>query len=395
MSNDSPASFSARAAEVLDRSAQAPPRPSLSLRGVGLAVLGWTLYALLYATLLTRAEAVPFVGALLGQIVECVLLGAASVPVWWLTVRQMDGAAAWRVVLVHLALGPLYAWGTVEAYLALMQAAVGPAITGQIAERYGWVLFTHGTLYVVQFTIYHLVRSAQRLRWREQQATELLARAREQELAALKAQVNPHFLFNTLNSISATVPHAPEEARTMIAGLAELLRYALDSTRTDTVTLRDELQFARAYLDLETHRFSDRLQVEYDVAVDDDVLGRSMPPMVLQPLVENAIKHGIAPSEQGGTVRLAVTPQNGHLRVCVEDTGVGPDTDTPLAADDGVGLANTDARLERTFGPEASLHTEALSPRGFRVWFDVPRPASSPSSSDASTTSNQELSAHA
>jgi sensor histidine kinase YesM len=96
--------------------------------------------------------------------------------------------------------------------------------------------------------------------------------------------------------------------------------------------------------------------------------------MVLQPLVENALRHGIAPSETGGTVRVQVTTADDRLHVEVSDTGVGPDADEPLAADpDGMGLANTSARLERTYGPEAALHTAPNDPSGFVVWFSLPR----------------------
>jgi LytS/YehU family sensor histidine kinase len=247
-------------------------------------------------------------------------------------------------------------------------------VTQSIEARYGWVFFSNGTLYAIQFAIYHLVRSTQRLRVRERQAAELRTKAREQELAALKAQVNPHFLFNTLNSISAAVTTAPEHTRDMIAQLSELLRYALAGTQRDAVALREELQFAEAYLALETYRFSDRLDVQVNTHVDDATLDAPVPPMVLQPLVENAIKHGIAPSETGGTVMLRIAPSGDRIHVEVADTGVGPDTDDPLAASTGLGLTNTDQRLRRAFGPEAALHATSREPQGFVVWFSMPRP---------------------
>jgi LytS/YehU family sensor histidine kinase len=96
--------------------------------------------------------------------------------------------------------------------------------------------------------------------------------------------------------------------------------------------------------------------------------------MILQPLVENALRHGIAPSEDGGTVRVRVADREERLRVRVEDTGVGPDTPAPLSSEsEGTGLANTSTRLERTYGPEAALHTDENTPTGFRVWFSLPR----------------------
>jgi LytS/YehU family sensor histidine kinase len=160
----------------------------------------------------------------------------------------------------------------------------------------------------------------------------------------------------------------------MIAKLAGMMRYALDSADRDLVPLRDEIDFVEQYLALERHRFSDRLDAQVCVEVGEDDLDRAVPPMVLQPLVENALRHGIAPSETGGSVRLHVTSANDYLHVRVVDTGVGPDTDTPLSAEsDGVGLANTSARLQRTFGPDAALHTAANDPTGFKVWFSLPK----------------------
>jgi signal transduction histidine kinase len=379
------------------------PPPTITAAGVGMTAAGWVLYAVLYALLLTRAEDIPFAGALLGQLLECLLLGAASLPVWWLTVRKMDAASAVATTATHAVIAPLFAWGTLEVYLGLMNAIAGPTITSEISDQYQWVFVSHLTLYIIEFAAFHLFRSMKRLRWRERQAAEYASLARERELAALKAQINPHFLFNTFNSISATVHVAPEEARQMLADLADLFRYALDSTDDDAVPLADEIEFAKSYLDLEAHRFHDRLEVRYAIDVPDDALDVRVPPMILQPLVENAIKHGISPSEDGGTVTVSVTrsdPPSGALRVEVADTGVGPDADVeagPIdagieaetdaagdapaepgaarparASSTGVGLSNTNRRLIHAFGLTARLHTASVSPHGFRVWFRIP-----------------------
>ena len=350
------------------------PKPRMTAKGIALAGCFWAMYALLYALLIAQSEGIPFVWALSGQTVATTFLALYSVPVWWLTVRAMDDWHGGWVVGAHLVIGPLYAWGSLESYTGLLTLLAGPDVTQSIETRYGWIIASNGTVYAIQFAIYHLVRSTHRLRIKEQQAAELQTKAREQELAALKAQVNPHFLFNTLNSISAAVTMAPEHTRDMIARLSELLRYALAGTQRNTVSLRDEVQFAEAYLELEAHRFSDRLQVTVDVRVNDAALDAPVPPMVLQPLVENAVKHGIAPSETGGTVTVRIAPDGERIQVTVIDTGVGPDTDEPLAASTGLGLTNTDQRLRRTFGPEAALHAAPHKPQGFAVWFSIPRP---------------------
>ena len=350
------------------------PKPRITWTGVGITTGLWVLYTVLLSAVITQAEGAPFVGVLIGQSLESLIMALASLPIWWLVVREMDTMHWGWILAAHLVLAPLYTWGTVEAFIGTARLGAPEGTAETLVSRYPWLLVTHATLYIIQFAIYHLVRNVQRLRLKEQQATELLATAREQELAALKAQVNPHFLFNTLNSISATLKRDPEQAREMIAKLSGMMRYALDGSDRDHVPLRDEIDFTHRYLGLERHRFSDRLEASVEVDADEDALDTPVPPMVLQALVENALRHGIAPSEEGGTVTVEVTAENDRLDVRVEDTGVGPGDEDPLSvSDDSTGLANTDTRLQHTYGPDAALHTAENDPTGFTVWFSIPR----------------------
>ena len=362
-------------ASLDDIDVQTPPKPRITWTGIGLAAAGWVLYALLYTFFIVQQSPnAPFLGVFAGQLAFAFVLGLYSVPVWWLTVREMDRMHWGWTVGVHLLLGPLYAWGGLESYLFVIRTAFTASAAAEIEAQYQWIVFGNLTVYAIQFALYHLIRNVQRLRQKEQQATELLALAREQQLAALKAQVNPHFLFNTLNSISATLKRDPEQAREMIAKLSSMMRYALDGSDCDLVSLREEIDFTRQYLDLERHRFSDRLEAQVDVDADADALDTPVPPMVLQPLVENALRHGIAPREEGGSVTVEVATEDDGLDVRVEDTGVGPDDKDPLSdSTDGTGLTTTSTRLERTFGPDAALHTAENDPTGFTAWFSIPR----------------------
>ena len=349
------------------------PKPRITAKGVGIAALFWGLHTVLYALLISQGVNVPLVYTFFGQLIANLFLAVYSVPVWWVTIRTMHEVHWGGVLAAHVVLAPLYAWLGIESYFGVYELLLG-RVPEELASRYVWVFFSDVTLYIVQFALYHLVQNVKHLRRKEQQTTELLARAREQELAALKAQINPHFLFNTLNSISATLARNPEQAREMIAKLAGMMRYALDSSSRDRVPLRDEMDFVRKYLALERHRFSDRLEAEIVVEVDEAALDTTVPPMVLQPLVENALRHGIAPSERGGTVQVEVEDVDGRLRIQVTDSGVGADGTDPLSAEsEGVGLANTSARLERTYGPDAALQTASNDPSGFTVWFTIPR----------------------
>ena len=359
------------------------PKPRITARGVAVAAVCWTLYALLNASIIARTQAVPFAGMFVGQLMSAALLAGLSVPAWLGVVRRMDRTGwGWKLG-AHLLIAPLYAFVALEAILLLTGWTAGPRATAPIREQYDWILLSYAVLYCLQFALYHAVRAVQRLRQKEKQAAEFAALARERELAALKAQVNPHFLFNALNSVSAAVRRDPEAARAMIEQLAGLLRYATgrtdgeDGDRT-LATLDDELAFARRYLALESRRFGDRLDAHFDV--DETTLDARLPPMTLQPLVENAVRHGIAPLEGGGTVTVRIQQQaNGRVLVAVEDTGAGLDGQ-PLdedalpnnAAEGSTGLRNTSARLQRHFGPDARLHVGENAPRGFRVWFSIP-----------------------
>jgi signal transduction histidine kinase len=350
-----------------------PSKPRITWRGVLIAGVLWVLYALFYATLVAQSARIPYVYALLSMSISTALMALYTVPAWLLIIRQMDGVSwPWRLA-AHAVVGPVYSAVWYQSYVVAFRWAFGPETLkmAQLVENRWWLVSSTFIVYLLQFAIFHVIRSTQRLRDKERLAAELQRLAHEREMAALKAQINPHFLFNTLNSISAMVTRDPEETRRMIARLAELLRYALDSSERDFVTLRDELYFVQSYLEIESKRFGRRLRVEQEIAPETmEVL---VPPMILQPLVENAVRHGIAPSEEGGKVTLRILSANGRLLVRVEDTGVGVENrDMRSLTQNGVGLKNTDARLRKLFGPEAGLQLVPREPHGFRVSFSIP-----------------------
>jgi two-component system, LytTR family, sensor histidine kinase AlgZ len=190
--------------------------------------------------------------------------------------------------------------------------------------------------------------------------------AREAELRALKAQVNPHFLFNCLNSITALTTSDPAKARDMCIRLADFLRNTLGLGERESVAWHEELDLAQAYLDVEQVRFGARLNVE--VNVDEECAQCQVPPLVLQPLIENAVKHGIATMVDGGTIRVDSRVVRGFLEVSVENAF---DPESPSPRRHGLGLRNVRSRLERRFGPEASFDTGAKE-NNFRVRFAVP-----------------------
>ena len=347
------------------------PPPRITWRGVTLAGLGWGLYALAFATYHAQMMQVSFPMAVLHQLHGNLILALLSIPVWLLTVRRMDRMGwGWKIA-VHALIAPLYAVCGFEAIVWWVQLMAGTTEAQQMRDFSQWTLLGFFFVYLVQFSFYHTVRSAQQIRWRERQTAELLALTREQELAILKAQLNPHFLFNTLNGISAMVSHDPEEARRMIARLAELLRYATDSSEQPLVPLREEVAFTQAYVQLEQKRLAERLSIELDI--DSEALDVPIPPMILQSLVENAIKHGIAPAPEGGKLLVRIRAAKELLRIVVRDTGIGVNGRSLEELKVlGTGLKNSDERLLHLFGEEAQLRLQTPADGGFQIDFSLP-----------------------
>ena len=206
-----------------------------------------------------------------------------------------------------------------------------------------------------------------RYRERELAASQLQGQLAHAQLQALRMQLNPHFLFNALNSISMLVRGGrSSEAVRMLAGLGDLLRGVLDEERPGEVPLREELDFLRRYLAIEQIR-ADRLEVRMEVA--PELMEARVPTLILQPLVENAIRHGISKSSAAGLVEIGAWRENGSLLLSVRDDGPG------LSAEggrEGVGLANTRARLARMYGDQQGLEMENAEGGGTRVTLRLP-----------------------
>ncbi len=226
---------------------------------------------------------------------------------------------------------------------------------------------------VTYFVILIIVWGLDHLRlYREK---ELVAGRLEAELAranlqALKSQVHPHFLFNTLHMISAMVYEDPARADVMISRLSDFLRATLDSSDAPTVPLKTELDVLSLYLDIMRARFGDRLAVAYDIA--PDTLSALVPSFSLQPLVENAIKHGIMPRDTGGSITISAGREDGRLVVGVSDDGPGLKDDPGELLDKGVGLRNIQSRLFGLYGADGVLRLGNTADGGARIAFEIP-----------------------
>jgi hypothetical protein len=225
---------------------------------------------------------------------------------------------------------------------------------------------------------WHAYRYSRDLREKQLRAVELESRLRDAQLHALRSQLNPHFLFNVLHSIAELVHEDPNLAEQLILRLGELLRKALTSSGQHEVSLAEELEFIKAYLDIEQMRLGDRLRIEWDIA--DDALNVMVPTLILQPLVENAIQHGIAVLDRPGELRIRAARNNGCLHLQVRDTGSGLDPQNGAAG--GIGLSNTKARLRTLFGNRHRF--ELVNDHGLTVNLEIP--IATPASDDATTS---------
>jgi sensor histidine kinase YesM len=242
----------------------------------------------------------------------------------------------------------------------------------------------------------HAVHYYQRFREREHQALLLGSNLAQARLSALRAQLQPHFLFNSLNAIAALLRRDPRLAEATLMSLSELLRLALRQSEQQEVSLREELNLVECYLQIQQTRFGDRLRLEQQI--DPATLDCVVPTLLLQPVVENAIRHGIEPGDKPGWVRLGAHRSNDRLVLTVADNGVGldrsaaglegdsgslaliPPTQLPTeravkrlkARGTGIGLANLRARLDTLYGPRQSLDLKPREGGGVLVRIEIP-----------------------
>jgi two-component system LytT family sensor kinase len=267
----------------------------------------------------------------------------------WKRRLPLHVAAGSAFVFLHAVLA-----GTGRSWL---QAAYGMDtvwllwIKQQFLRTFDWEL----TYYAAAVGARHAIVYYEAARDREVQAAQLETRLVEAQLQALQRQLHPHFLFNTLHAISALVRRNPDAAEEAIERLGDLLRLTLQNVGAQEVTVREELDYLRVYLDIERMHFGARLSVTLDI--DGAAHDALMPHLLLQPLVENAIRHGIAPRLSPGQVGIQVSTRTDRLLVRVWDDGVGLRTVRGSRLSGGVGLSNTRARLERLYG---SAHRLAI-----------------------------------
>ena len=231
-----------------------------------------------------------------------------------------------------------------------------------------WILFCILISTPVAIGIALKVWNSRRTEVKLEEQERLVMNAR---LEALSSQINPHFLFNTLNSIASLIRTRPELARRMVIKLSNLLRKLL-RTHDNFVTLQEELESIDDYLDIEVTRFGpDKLRIEK--SVDPDTYSAVVPSMILQPIIENSIKHGLAAKVEGGTVSIRTYRENGHLVIWISDDGVGiPKEELESAYTEGIGISNVNERLKVVYGSEYQLQLRSEPGHGTQTLIRIP-----------------------
>jgi signal transduction histidine kinase len=321
---------------------------------------------------------VPFVDALYMQMIWAYLFALATPFVLWAVSRMPIDRDNWvRNILLHI---------PISIALGVVLTALGRVL---IWLRWGWPLdkpltFESIARFVVaNFTeaigIYLLIALSgyafcyyRRFREGQVKTLQLEAQLSQAQLQALKMQLHPHFLFNTLHSISALLHKDSEAARKMITRLGDFLRLTLENSGSQEVTMRQEMEFLGCYLEIEQIRFQDRLTTRLDVA--QQTLDAKVPNLILQPIVENAIRHGIAPRSSQGLIEIEAKQQNGTLRIQVRDNGPGlsEHRTSENVFKKGLGLANTETRLEQLYGPAHSFNLSNNPDGGLIVTLEIP-----------------------
>lgn len=300
-------------------------------------------------------------------------LGAVGLllPVWYICrAFPVSETTVSRLVVTHgasavVASAALAYLGTTLA--RLVASYRGDARVPDLYAAHAPTVIAGGALlYLLSVSFNYVLLAVDATRRAEQQSLELSVLAREAELRALRAQVHPHFLFNSLNSISSLVTTDPVRAREMCILLAEFFRKTLALGEKPTVSLEEELVVARTYLAIEGLRLGTRLTIEE--AVDEAARACRVPPLLLQPLVENAIRHGIATRPEGGVLRIEVKTDGQRMRISVENPF---DPDAPARPGVGVGLANVRRRLLAGYGDRALVDAQRFEDR-FRVAVSMP-----------------------
>jgi LytS/YehU family sensor histidine kinase len=281
-----------------------------------------------------------------------------------------------RNLAVHLAVSIVFALLVLSAaspltwYLGYPNLARNPTLFILWRNNAFSIYYFHQglTLYWTTLVVAHALHYYKGLRAEEARASKLSAQLAQAQLQALRMQIHPHFLFNTLNSIAALLHKDVETADRMVARLGDFLRSTLKRSEAQTISFGQELEFLKCYLDIERTRFQDRLTVNLEI--DPQTLEIPVPNLILQPIVENAVRHGIARQTGAGLITIRASKPECRLLIEIEDNG--PGLQENQNANSGIGIMNTQSRLQQFYGDDFSFQLRNSNGRGVLVSMNIP-----------------------
>ena len=372
--------------------------PKLNWRRAGSLFIGWTLVSIIFAGISYAAaigennKEFGFVSALRLNLVQFYLWAILTPFVFRFSRRFPIELRPLNVRNLMLYFPALISFAGIHQVIHL---AVLWSITQRWRQRYPALIDCYRAYFAFGFYIdliialliviaVHALIYYQNFRASELAQSTLKTQLADAQLRALKMQLHPHFLFNTLHSISSLVLEEPSKANSMIARLGDFLRLTLDNSDQQLVTLKEEAEFLRCYLDIEQVRFGDRLTVAFEL--EPQTLSAQVPHLILQPVVENAIQHAIAPRAARGHINIKAKRFDSSLRLEVRDNGTGITSKTDLLGAEGVGLSNVRARLHQIYGSDSHVELSNASNGGLIVVMEIPFQREADSRSDHSKT---------
>ena len=341
------------------------------LRRLILYLVAWSPLAALLIYLLAVPGGLAWIEASVVAVPLCLIYAFVCLSAWYpCRVTPLDRTSLLKLLLTHLmaALAASALWLVAARLLAILLSGTEmfQGLDGRLSKDFPLILVTGILIYLMCVALFYVllaVEASQKAEARVMQASVL---ARDAELKALKAQVNPHFIFNSLHSISALTSSDSARAREMCILLADFLRRTLGLGEKSAIPLSEEIAMIHSYLAVEKVRYGARLRMEEDF--DPQAMETFVPPLLLQPLVENSISHGIANMPEGGCVRLQARRQGPRVVIAVENSF---DPEAPSRHRNGMGLANVHQRLAAHYGAGASFDVKADG-NFFRVLITVP-----------------------
>lgn len=339
------------------------------------AFLLWTVWVVFYAIIMDLQLAdVNFPIALISSANFNYIFAFISVLIWKICKRlPFDKFPVAVLSFLHFILAILFSvlWITVVFGLWILVQGIEVLELVQIETFLGWQILFGMIMYFFTAGVFYTIIYYRSLKQQQLQEAELKILTRDAELKALKLQMNPHFLFNSLNSINALITQDPPLARKMIAGLSDLLRVSLENKDKLIIPLKEELELVRKYIAIEHIRFQDKM--EYIEHVDPELLTKPFPAMLIQPLIENAVKHGIANSRTGGKIEVTLQLKDSRIRGIVQNRGDDQNNTNQIQNNDiGSGLNNILQRLDRLYGKEYSWEIERTDPALYKIIFEIP-----------------------